>query len=346
MCDVDEMSLLEIGNMLNECGESGSGYETYYKVPNVDFENGMCPLSTDKNVLQMCNALPSNRIIYVYIVSDVQATQEYKPSQYDLEFIDDLSNTAFEKEQLEQLLELEGIYRDFNDDLHDHEVIPQRDISNAEEVEDHSDFVSFHGDSSNMDSIDDNVTAFKNGDFKVTNYGQCDFDVSTLTGCIGEYQHKEGLDSDFSDYAGSDEERMAANSTDEEETMYPVFNEETDLGDPQFELGMLFCSANSFRTAVRKHALVQRRPLKQKRNFGARVQFVCLGSGCSWKIYASKMKNIPTYQVKTLMPTHSCAPTFDQKQMSSTFLAKHYENDIRMNPTWPLAAFQKKIIND
>lgn len=86
MCDVDEMSLLEIGNMLNECGESGSGYETYYKVPNVDFENGMCPLSTDKNVLQMCNALPSNRIIYVYIVSDVQATQEYKPSQYDRSF--------------------------------------------------------------------------------------------------------------------------------------------------------------------------------------------------------------------------------------------------------------------
>ncbi|WOG86245.1 hypothetical protein DCAR_0205446 [Daucus carota subsp. sativus] len=32
--------------------------------------------------------------------------------------------------------------------------------------------------------------------------------------------------------------------------------------------------------------------------------------------------------------------------MTSKWIAEHYENEIRMNPTWPLGAFHKKIVND
>lgn len=62
------------------------------------------------------------------------------------------------------------------------------------------------------------------------------------------------------------------------------------MGDPVFELGMLFCSANAFRAAVRKHAIVHRRALKQVRNYGARVKFICQESGCDWKIYANPIQ--------------------------------------------------------
>lgn len=51
MCDVNEMSLLEIGNTIDECGETSYPYEVSYKLPSADFEIGLCPLASDDNVL-------------------------------------------------------------------------------------------------------------------------------------------------------------------------------------------------------------------------------------------------------------------------------------------------------
>lgn len=40
------------------------------------------------------------------------------------------------------------------------------------------------------------------------------------------------------------------------------------MGDPDFELGRLFCSDASFRGVVRQHAIVHKKAFKQLRNFG------------------------------------------------------------------------------
>ena len=355
MCDVDEMSYLEIGNMYTECGGTGYVSEVWYKLPNAEFESGMCPLSSDAHVLELCNSLPPNRVMYVYVHSEILLTQDYLPSQqYDLSFIDDPLNNAYDKEVIDQLLHLEGLHNGM-DDVQADEVVVEKDNDVGEQVVDHSDAISFHGDSSNMDSTDDDVSALKTDILKqkkkseattVEDFGQFEFDIGTLTGILTEEEGQEGQEEEFSDYCGSEEERMAANTTDEEEESYNAFNEDTDMGNPKFEMGMLFCSANAFREAVRKQAIVERRPIRQMRNYGVRVKFVCMGKGCHWKIYASKMQSSSTYQIKTYHRNHTCGTTFDQKQISSSWLAKEYENDIRMNLTWPLASFQKKIIND
>ncbi|KAL8109206.1 hypothetical protein AgCh_025338 [Apium graveolens] len=153
-CDVDEMSFLEIGNMLTECGES-----TF-----------VCEVHLDDQV-----------------------------------YVNDPRHIAYEKEEFEQLFELEGIYKDFSD----HEDIVEPNFGN-ELVDDHSDHHSdgnsFHGDSSNMDSTDEDVTSFKNGEFKKDkyadekdrNYGMCAFDVSTKTGFLNEDEQDLGDVSDFS----------------------------------------------------------------------------------------------------------------------------------------------------
>ncbi|WOH03822.1 hypothetical protein DCAR_0623222 [Daucus carota subsp. sativus] len=82
---------------------------------------------------------------------------------------------------------------------------------------------------------------------------------------------------------------MVANSTDEEVKSYTVFNEKTDINDPTFALGMLFCTSNSLREAVQKHAIVKRKAIRQCRNFSKRIKYVCKGEGCKWKIHASPM---------------------------------------------------------
>lgn len=63
-------------------------------------------------------------------------------------------------------------------------------------------------------------------------------------------------------------------------------------------------------------------------------------------VVIGKSMQIQYKKVKTYKGIHTCASTFDQKQMSAAWIAKHYEKDIRMNPTWPISAFQKKIVND
>ena len=138
---------------------------------------------------------------------------------------------------------------------------------------------------------------------------------------------------------------MAANTTDEEEDEYPVFDK-AEMSNPKFEMGQLFPTVQLFRDAVRKQAIMERRPIKQCRNYGIRAKFVCEGKGCKWKIYCSKMQNSDTYQIKAYHSKHTCLPTFHQKQINSRWIANYYENELRMNPTWPLSAFHKKVVND
>lgn len=146
-------------------------------------------------------------------------------------------------------------------------------------------------------------------------------------------------------YASSDEERMASNSSDEEDISFPIFNHKTEMKNPKFQLTMLFASSKVFRAAVKKQAILERRPIKQCKNYGSRVKFIC-EPPCEWKIYASKMRDTDNYQIKVYKPKHTCNTTFHQKQINSRWIADEYEDEIRMNPTWPLSSFLKKVVND
>ncbi|KAL8090685.1 hypothetical protein AgCh_039936 [Apium graveolens] len=111
MCDIEELSLLEIGNIVDEL-----------------------------------------------------ETQEFLPSQkYDLYFLDDPSHIELEQREMNQMLEVEGLYHHFSDVEPMEEEVVLADDGGLEDEEDGSDVVSFHGDSSNMNNTDDDVGTFKSG---------------------------------------------------------------------------------------------------------------------------------------------------------------------------------------
>ena len=146
-------------------------------------------------------------------------------------------------------------------------------------------------------------------------------------------------------YAGSDEERMISNSTDDEGPNFPVFNEEVDIERPVFELGMMFKSSTIFRKAVRTHAILDRRHVTLVKNYGRKIKYIW-EEPCTLRVYASPMNKTITYQIKSLVNKHSCMPTFKQRQINSTWLVEYYEKEIRMNPGWSIIVFHKKIFND
>ncbi|XP_074351338.1 uncharacterized protein LOC141690432 [Apium graveolens] len=119
----------------------------------------------------------------------------------------------------------------------------------------------------------------------------------------------------------------------------------TDMGNPQFELGMLFSSGTIFRAAVRKHAIVQQRPIRLKKNLANKIKWICSG-GCEWKCYGIKQQRLESIQIKTFLGQHTCNPTWEQKCVNSTWITAEYEDEIRMNPTWPTQAFHSRVVND
>lgn len=56
---------------------------------------------------------------------------------------------------------------------------------------------------------------------------------------------------------------------------YPVFNENIDMINPTFKLGMCYRDAKLFRQAVKKHAIIEIRPIVNCRKFEKKVQHVC-----------------------------------------------------------------------
>lgn len=340
-CDGDELSLLEVFSMLTDCGVNVGMCELFYKLPNSIMDFGLFPLNSDIHVVEMCKVVEDSRLIYVYCETGVETQASQFPYTECDYYVEPTPNRESERKMLEDVFDLEGIPVDMYDidQLLDKPIIDEIQV----EISDH-DNASFHEDSSNIDSTDEDVRSHQKSKNDKKNSGMVDVPV------YNQNWSTEYVESDFSDeFIGSDDgERMVDNSTDDEdsEMRFPYFNEATDMANPQFEIGMTFATANSFRKAVKNQAISQRRAVIQKRNYGHRVQFKCEGAGCKWKIYASPMPKSTTYQIKTLNNKHTCTQTFKQKQINSRWIAQYYENDIRMNPTWPLPAFQKKVVND
>ncbi|RXI02320.1 hypothetical protein DVH24_026850 [Malus domestica] len=66
-CDKDFMSLLEVGNMVEELGYGNIFISYQYRIPGMEIQNGLKPLMTDSDVINMCKFVPNHTVIDVYI---------------------------------------------------------------------------------------------------------------------------------------------------------------------------------------------------------------------------------------------------------------------------------------
>lgn len=89
LCDVDTMSLIELGSMAKETGEVGA-LNFFYKWPKTDMNRGLHPIDNDADVVEMCELLPPSRVIHLYSITiiailavgpDGNPTEEYRPTQ-------------------------------------------------------------------------------------------------------------------------------------------------------------------------------------------------------------------------------------------------------------------------
>ena len=123
------------------------------------------------------------------------------------------------------------------------------------------------------------------------------------------------------------------------------FNDSADMRDPQFVIGMVFPTCESFKKAIKEYSIVKHRKVWLQKNYKERVRAKC-SDGYPWTVFASVEKDGLSFKVKTLNDEHTYGLDFSSKRLSSWWLAKKYLGQWRANPTWSFSGFKQLVLDD
>ena len=147
------------------------------------------------------------------------------------------------------------------------------------------------------------------------------FRVSCFTDLPIEHVDSDDHDSDYIYSASSEEEGEPLGTKVKGDTRRHEFNEEVDMRDPKFTIGMTFPSRDSFKRALKEYSILKHRAVKLVKNDKQRVRAKCV-EGCSWIVFALMESDGFSLKVKTFNDEHSCGLNFSSKRISSWWLAK------------------------
>ncbi|XP_062119248.1 uncharacterized protein LOC133832997 [Humulus lupulus] len=121
------------------------------------------------------------------------------------------------------------------------------------------------------------------------------------------------------------------------------FNPKTKMQNFQFVLGMEFATVTILRNAIREYFIEGDREYVFIANDSNRVRVKCKGANSEWMLFASIVNKTDgkTMRVKTLVDKHSCGIVLDNKKLTSTWLAKHFLEQFRLNPSMEYNAFRE-----
>ncbi|CAN6715315.1 unnamed protein product [Malus baccata var. baccata] len=112
------------------------------------------------------------------------------------------------------------------------------------------------------------------------------------------------------------------------------------MDDPKFENGLKFRDAAQLRETVWSHSIKHGAPsIKLKRNEKWKISARC-EKNCQWRLYASRMYNEDSMQVKTYVGKHECSRIWrENPNCKMAWLVKRNVNKFKLNPNMPITAF-------
>ncbi|KAM1342183.1 hypothetical protein ACFX2F_006539 [Malus domestica] len=130
----------------------------------------------------------------------------------------------------------------------------------------------------------------------------------------------------------------------DEKIIYLELNEEADMDDPKFENGLKLRNAAPLRKAVWSHSIKYgAHSIKLKRNEKWKISARC-EKNCPWRLYASRMYNEDSMQVKTYVGKHDCLRIWrENPNCKVAWLVKRYVDKFRLNPSMPITTFMETV---
>jgi hypothetical protein len=115
-----------------------------------------------------------------------------------------------------------------------------------------------------------------------------------------------------------------------------------DMGDPVLGLEMKFPDIQTFREAVRMFNLKRGKDITFIRNERQKCIVVCKEPNCNYRVYARKLPDEETFQIRSMQSEHLCCRQFKNSIVTSTWIADKLIDKFRVQPNMPLGAIQMK----
>ncbi|KAF7133068.1 hypothetical protein RHSIM_Rhsim09G0050000 [Rhododendron simsii] len=314
-CDEDEISYVELVNMASEVGE----YTTvdFY---GMVFNGSMALIKGDADTVELCKTVGKNRVVDCYMITTLTEGLQTQESQA----CRSKGKTDKGKFVVADALNV-GVGGDDDTDDYDPDSTSSEDDDSNVDIND-SDFDN--DDDAMFDcNVDNDVEFIDLGRSEVT------YDDAPVVDNLVNIDGDEDVVSD--DELRSNDSNSDGEGRTENGVKHTIFNENTDMVNPIFEVGMEFKTHVVFRDAIKKYAIKWGKEIKFLKSDRRQVRAKCK-DGCPWDIYCAYVPNDLVYRVKTFKDVHSCVRSFNVKWVSTKWIVSHYSGRIKKNPLWPI----------
>lgn len=106
-------------------------------------------------------------------------------------------------------------------------------------------------------------------------------------------------------------------------------------GRMEIKVGNTYGSKNLFQLALKECAMLSNFQIEPIRTSHTAISAKCAVQSCPWRIHATKLRGVPTFEIKKLISNHTCAlPTRgrDHRQASSSWIAVRVKATLKEHP--------------
>ncbi|KAF7139509.1 hypothetical protein RHSIM_Rhsim07G0151200 [Rhododendron simsii] len=296
-CDEDEISYMELVNMASEVGEF-----TTVDFYGMIFNGSMALIKGDADTIELCKTVGKNRMVDCYMITTLTEGLQTQESQA----CRSKGKTDKGKSVVVDVLNV-GVGGDDDTDDYDPDSTSSEDDDSDVDIND-SDFDN--DDDAMFDcNVDNDVEFIGLGRSEVT------YDDAPVVDNLVTIDGDEDVVSD--DELRSNDSNYDGEGGTNNGVKHTIFNENTDMVNPVFKVGMEFETHAVFRDAVKEYAIKWEKEIKFLKSGRRQVRAKCK-DGCPWDIYCAYAPNNLVYRVKTFKDVHSCVRSFNVKWSKKT----------------------------
>jgi hypothetical protein len=156
----------------------------------------------------------------------------------------------------------------------------------------------------------------------------------------------EDVDDDYNSDMGRSDILVSPVPSDEECEITLALGSEfhlVDMRDPVLELEMKFSNIRTFREAVRMFNFKRGKDITFKRNKKQKCIVVCKEPNCNYRVYARKLPDEETFQIRSMQSEHLCCKQFKNSIVTSTWIADKLIDKFRVQLDMPLGVIQHEV---
>jgi hypothetical protein len=118
---------------------------------------------------------------------------------------------------------------------------------------------------------------------------------------------------------------------------------EVDLANPTLKLQMKFSNIQLFREAVKEYNVMRGKDIWFKKNEKCRCVAVCRDPACHYRVYARKMLDEESFQIRSLQHKHTCTRKYKNSIVNSKWMANKLFDKFKIQPDMPLPVILDEV---